>query len=674
MNFSVNRHRLRHQSAPVSERAGRAAASFGTGLLAALLAALPARAETERVLPDTVVSASRVPVDRRTVGSSISIITKTDIEVRRSAFASDLLRELPGLNVNRSGVYGQQTQVRIRGAEANHVLVRIDDMIVNDPAAGNEFLFENLLRFGLGRIEVLRGPQSGLYGPDAVAGVVSFYTADPEPGLRAETITELGSFGQILGGGRLSFGAKNINATFIGLRQRMNGTNAVRSSNPLYFNEQDRNANTTLHGKVKAYVTDWLELSFVGQYVRAYSEFDTDTNFDGLLDDADRFTRRRYVNVLAKAAFTFLEDRWRTELSIGYLDSDTRNFTDQMLDSTQNGKKLRLAGQTSYRFRTPGTLQAEHTVILAADHEQQKFGQTGMPFSFFGTVYDPNQERTRYQTGIAAEYRLAVLQRIFLNASVRHDFQANFADQTTWRFGAAYLLRRTGTRFHASVATGFKNPTFTEQYGFFPTTFVGNPDLKPETSLGWDIGVEQRFFGGRVVVDATFFQTWLEDEINGFASLPGGLTTAENFEGTSRRHGIELSLTARLFDRLSVKGSYTFLIAQQPPGTEEIRRPRHSGAINFTYTFLRKRATINAGLVFNAGSSDLNFGPFPAQTVRLGGYVLANISASFKISENLEIYGRVENAFNQRYEEVYSYKSPRIGVFGGFKLRFGVDS
>ena len=178
----------------------RLARASTAGMAALSVLAGAAAAQTEPTLPDTVVSASRIPVDRRTVGSSISIITQTDIEVRRSAFASDLLREVPGISVNRVGVYGQQTQVRIRGAEANHVLVRIDDMIVNDPAAGNEYLFENLLRFGLGPIEVLRGPQSGLYGPDAVAGVISFYTAVPKQGLNVETISELGSFGHVLGG------------------------------------------------------------------------------------------------------------------------------------------------------------------------------------------------------------------------------------------------------------------------------------------------------------------------------------------------------------------------------------------------------------------------------------------------------------------------------------------
>jgi vitamin B12 transporter len=617
-----------------------------------------------KVAPETVVSASRVPTDISKVGSAVTVLDTREIEERQYLFSSDLLRDFPGLNVSRQGTLGANTQIRVRGAEANQVLVLIDGMEANDPANGNEFNFGNLLGLGVSRIEVLRGPQSGLYGPDALAGVISFETPLGKPGLHFDGFTETGSWATVIGGGRVSGGTEKLRFSFFGARARTNGTNISRPTALPFANESDDSANTTLHGRIRAYVTDWLELNFAGRYVRSRIQFDADTNSDGLNNDANRVTLREALQGIAKAKLSFWDGRWQTLFTVGYLTTNNRNYANDVFQPSQKGDRLKLGAQTSYRFRTPGFADAEHIVILALDHEVQNFHQRGTSFGL-----STDQDRQRVQTGYVAEYRLALWKRLYLSGVVRYDQQDDFADALTWRGTAAYLLRPTRTKFHTSIGRGFKNPTFTEQYGFFPGLFVGNANLKPETSIGWDAGVEQRLFGKKLVADVTFFQSWLQNEIQTFG-FPGSV---RNLTGTSRRHGIEFSFTARPFENLTVKGTYTYLMAEEPNGTQEIRRPRHSGSLNVNYRFYHKRANVNLDLQFNGKQRDNWFPPptFTGRPVTLGGYVLVNVAASFKVTENLEVFGRVQNLLNQRYEDVFSFQAPRIGAFAGIRIKFG---
>lgn len=619
---------------------------------------------TVETAPDTVVSASRLPTDISKVGSAITVLNMREIEERQNLFGADLLRDFPGLAVSRQGTLATNTQVRVRGSEANHVLVLIDGMEVNDPANGNEFNFGNLLGLGISRIEVLRGPQSGLYGPDAVAGVISIETPLGEPGLFFEGFTEMGSWATVVGGARVSGGTKKIRFSLFGARARTAGTNISRPTSLPFANEADDSTNTTLHGRLRAYVTDWLELNFAGRYVKSRIQFDADTNFNGLNNDADRETFREALQGIAKAKLSFFQGRWQTLFTAGFLTTTNENYANQVFQTSQKGKRLKLGAQTSYRFRTPDLANAEHIFILAIDHEIQQFIQNDLAF---GGASD--QDRERNQTGYVAEYRLALWDALFLSGALRYDQQDEFKNQLTWRATLAYLLRSTRTKFHSSVGRGFKNPTFTEQYGFFPGTFIGNPNLTTETSTGWDIGVEQRLFGKMLVADVTFFQSWLENEIQTF----GFPSSVRNLPGTSRRHGVELSFTARPIRNLVIKGTYTYLIAEEPNGTEEVRRPRHSGSLNVNYRFYRKRANVNLGIQFNGKQRDNWFPPptFAATPVTLGGYVLVNVAASYKVTENLEIFGRVQNLLNQRYEDVFSFQAPRIGAFAGIKIKFG---
>ena len=266
-----------------------------------------------------------------------------------------------------------------------------------------------------------------------------------------------------------------------------------------------------------------------------------------------------------------------------------------------------------------------------------------------------------------------------MSASVRHDDNNQFDDATTWRTTASYAIPVTSSRLHASVGTGQKTPTFIERFGFFPGSFVGNPDLKPETSTGWDAGIEQHFLAGRIVADVTYFRADLEDEINGFVIVDPDnfIATAENEDGNSHRKGVELSVVANPSERYSVNASYTYTDASQPgaDGTDvrEVRRPLHYAAVNLASRWLDRRLTVDLGIAYTGDREDDFFPPFPltAERVTLDGYTLVNLAASYQASPRVTVYARVQNAFDSEYEDVYGYNTPGVTGVIGVRLALG---
>ena len=640
-------------------------------MLVAAAPALPAAAQTVQTTKDTVVSASRLPTDRETSGAATTVIKEREIRSGQSVFASEILRDVPGVHVSRSGPFGTLTQVRIRGSESNHLKVFIDGMDVTDPANGSEFFWETLLGRGLSRIEVTRGAQSGVFGADALAGVVSIETPEGKKGFHVETFSEIGLRNSRVGGGLIQGGVDKVKFALFGARQETSGSNISRSSAPGFAREDDGSTNTTVHGKLTVDPFPFLKIKFAGRFSRGWSEFDSDTNFDGLVNDANRINQRTNLHGRVEATLSLLGGAWKTQASVEGFKSDNNSFSDGVEGTSTQGYRRKATLFTSYEFETPTLLKSAHKILLGGELERQDFQQRGA--ITFGI--NPNQDRTRHQGAIFGEYKLAVDDTAFMNVALRYDRNSAFKSEFTWRVDGAYLIRRTGSRLHASIGRGVKNPSFVEQFGFgtggfFP--FVGNPDLRPETSISWDVGVEQKFLKDRATIDVTFFQAWLNDEINGFVRHPtlANTFTATNINGVSRRHGIEVSASIRPMKGLILRGQYTYLIAQQGSGsTQEIRRPRHSGAVSVIYRFADERATIRWTTRFNGAMSDTNFGT--SSRVKIGGFILMNIAASYKVNKWLEVYGRIENAFNSRYEEVYGFQGTRIGAFAGIRLRYG---
>jgi vitamin B12 transporter len=244
-------------------------------------------------------------------------------------------------------------------------------------------------------------------------------------------------------------------------------------------------------------------------------------------------------------------------------------------------------------------------------------------------------------------------------------------------------MAEVGLRPHASLGTAVKLPTMFENFGLIPGSFTPNPLLQPEESKGWDAGVELTLWSGKAVLDVTYFQQDLRNKINGFAPGPGFTFTAINTPGISNRDGVEVSARFAVTPSLTLSGSYTYLTAVDAAGLDEIRRPQHSGRADLAYTFGNGRGTATLSAIYNGAMNDTAFrilayfGPFPftaAERVTLDEYWLINASASYKVAPGMEIFGRIENLMNEKYQEIYGFGTPGIAGFGGIKLTFGGET
>lgn len=618
-------------------------------------------------LPDLVVSASRVAVPAEQVGSAVTVITAQDLEERQTVLVSDILRDVPGLSVNRMGGVGAVTQVRIRGAESNQTVVIIDGVEAGDPVSG-EFDFSTLLASDIERIEVLRGPQSALWGADAIGGVINIVTRKGAKGWQAHLSGEGGSFGTAQGNARISGGTDKMDGAFSIAGLTTDGINFAREGS-----EKDGAANVNLNGNVRYRPTDLLELSLTGRYVNARTDTDPQdfayppTPTEGLVIDGDEEARTSQFSGRAQASLALLDGAWVNTLGANLTNSDSRYYTDGARTNSNEGQRAKIDYQSSYQFDTPGFADGAHELILLGEYGRETFENKGASPDAF-----ENQKRHREQTGLVGEYRLGLWDQLFLSAALRQDWNTGFDDATTYRLTGAYVLPRVESRLHASFGTGVTNPTFYEQFGYYPGSFVGNPDLKPEKSKGFDIGIEQPFWDRRVVADITYFHTDLEDEIVAEYDPVTFLSTTVNQDGRSKRQGVELSLSAEPWEGFTARASYTYTDAKDPDGGQEIRRPRNVASLSASQRLLENKALLGFSVQYNGKQVDSEFvSSTPGTRADLDAYTLVNLFGSYALTEQMELYGRVENLFDEDYEEVFSYNTPGIAFYAGMRVRFG---
>ena len=576
-------------------------------LAAVVLAASAAdvvRAADEPVysLPGIVVSASRIDAPAEEIGTAATVINRRQIEDSQTRAISDILRRVPGLAVNRSGPLGAVTQVRVRGAEANHAQVRIDGIEVGDPSSTNGFDFANLPAVDIARVSVLRGPQSALYGSDAMAGVIDIRTRRGAGPLSIEGFAEGGAFGTATGNVRLGAGNAQRDYALSVTGLRSSGIDIARSGT-----ERDgyRNLTASFVGAVRP--RDSVEIEAAARYTRSTVQSDGDNDYDGIIEDTDDESKGRFLYTRLGGTVALIEDRLTQKVEIAFTDT-RREARAPGSRNLYEGDRLKLGTHAQLDLPMPGIAGVEHALVAGYEREEAGFNK-----SAYGVALD----RTIVEHSAVGEYHLGLADRVFLSGAVRRDWNRHFGDATTWRATAAILAPEADARIHASYATGITDPTFDDLFGFDPTNFVGNPSLQPEKSRGYDVGVEFSLGGGRAIFDVTYFNANLEDEIVSIA-VPlarcgvGALYcgSVDNRAANSRRRGVEFSLTAHPAPDVSVTGSYTYTRAKNRDGTEEVRRPRHLASLNGTYRFLNDRAVIDLGVDHNGDQKDYYFRSF----------------------------------------------------------------
>ena len=608
-----------------------------------------------------VVTASRSPIAKANLGSATTVITREQIELRQARYVTDLLRAVPGFAVSHVGTTGSQTQVRVRGAEANHVLVLIDGVRANDPASGDEFRWELLSTSNIERIEIIRGPQSSLWGSDALSAVVHVITQSggDRPGINA--YVEGGSFNTVNGGLNGATGGDSWSLAFGLERLDTDGTNISRSGS-----EDDESDMTTASVSGQLRPSENLTLKLGLRAVDAYSQFDpVDFFVTGLPQDGDVATDsdRYYWN--ADATFSTLDGRLSHHFYARYLETDNRNLAGGVQSSSTASDRKTFTWQSDIQL-------GENLLSLALEHERTRFEQRGE--IGFG---DPNQHQQMSVNSLVADFQGRSIDRLTWLLSARYDDNSEFDSALSGRLSLAYRLSST-TLVRANLGTGRKAPTFIERFGFFPGQFIGNPDLKPEKSKSFDLGIDLLLLDSAVEIQLAVYYQNLDDEINGFVFDPDTfLFTAENIDGDSIRKGVEAAATFNLTENLSFGGSYTYTDSTQNDRSgddvPELRRPRHSGSLNTSFRFLDERATLKVVADYGGTSTDTFFPPFPepSEIVPLDSFWLLDLTASYDFNRNTNVFVRALNLLDENYEQVYGYRTPGRSAFVGVRLGFG---
>jgi vitamin B12 transporter len=601
---------------------------------------------------DIVVTASREPVELQ--DSVVPVATVKQEETRPGPYlpiAADQLRGLPGVSVSVSGPTGSQTQLRIRGAEANHTLLFVDGIRFNDPAAGNEPRFELLTGTGLARIDVIRGPQSALWGPEAIGGIVAAYTVNASARPSLEAFAEAGSLNSARIAGQASSEIGRIALSATAGWQKSEGFDSFDGTG-------DRDGYENLSASVKAIYrpVDALELGAVGHWVEGTSEYD---GFDSLTfrhaDTLDS-TRNRIGAVRAWAEIH--SGGWTGRIEGSFLASDNRNLLAGSPLNRTAGRRLTVGGQLTKKI-------GSHDVTLALEHQGEDFRARDQ--SFFGAT---DQDRSRELDAAVVEWRADWLPWLTTDLAVRHDRFSAFGDSTTIRAGATVKpIRRLS--FLGGYGDGIAQPSFYDLYGFFPGSFVGNPELKPERSEEWHAGVRWQ---GRLSLGLSGFTARLKDEIIDVFDPATFLSSTANASGSSRRRGIEAEAELHLPGNGKINFFYTYLDAEERQAAgglavREVRRPRHSASLSGYRWF--GPVQLSAKIVYVGKRRDMDFDSFPARAVTLDDYLLASASVDWRISDALEIYVRAENGFDAEYQDVFGYRTPGRTVHAGLRLRLG---
>jgi len=624
---------------------------------AAPFAAAPAGVET--TLDEISVAATGVPTPTAQVGSSVTVLTERTLEQQQRRTVPDALQQVPGLNVVQTGGPGGQTSVFIRGANSNHTKVLIDGIDATDPSNGNgSFDFGQLLTDDLARIEVLRGPQSGLYGSDAIGGVISFTTKRGEGPARASLRLEGGSFGTFNQSGRIS-GAENgfdysvSVAHFRAAATPVTPPDLVPFGRPIHPNFYD---NETVSAKFGYQFTDTFRINSVTRFINSRLLL-TGDDFSTFPAAPAAFRSEAAVQQI----FTRNEAEWtpfagfHNILAINY--SNLFNRQQGPLDplATPDGT-TGLGERTRFEYRGDYLLSPGNIVLFGAQRDEESLFTTSP-----GSAPDSLRARNGNTAGYG-EVQLTPFDRAFLVANLRHDENDQFGPATTFRVAPSYILPFTDTRLKGSVGTGFKAPTLSQLYQSFPAfNFFANPNLKPEESLGYDAGFEQPL-GDRVLVGATYYRNDFTNLINTNASF----TSNENV-GKAVSYGAEAFASVRFSETLSGRVDYTNTVTKNEITNQELlRRPRHKGSAT---AFWNPSPGLSfSGTVIVLGSFVDGNRDFSVPRLKNPGFTLVNLAVNYDVSETVSVFGRIDNLFDRRYENPTGFLGPGLAVYGGVRL------
>ena len=513
--------------------------------------------ETDQI----VITASRVPEPETQTAASVTIIDSDEIERLGEPLVTNLLRLTPSAAVTTIGPAGSLTEVRIRGSEANHSLLFVDGIKINDPASGDAPQVRIAqCRSGF-RIEVVRGPQSALWGSDAIGGVIAINELDDAPGYGATAEGGSLGFARASASAAATSGSANLSGA-LGW-QRATGIDSFGA--PAGDKDGYRNLSGRVRGTLGIYSS--VRLGAAGLMLTGESQFDG-YNVNPPFEHTDTLdnSRNRLAAGRIWGDFGTASSAWSGEVSASLLGSSDRNFLDDRFLNRTTGSRRTLNVQIERKFSTGSV---KHQLIAAAEGERETFHADDLVYGEF-----TDQDRSRNHNSITAEWR-ASTPAVTGDLAVRRDMFNRFQDATSVR---ASFLANVGRGFTLTggYAQGISEPTFFDLYGFFPGNFVGNPSLKPESSRGFELGA--RYHTGPFGASLTAYRQRLRDEIVDVTDPTTFLQTSINGAGQSRRFGVEAEASWQIADKLRLSANYAYLRATQPEFRHSAAGARASAA------------------------------------------------------------------------------------------------
>ena len=624
----------------------------------------------ETTISDTIVTGTRIPTPAERVPAAVTVLSRRDIEERGYRTLAEALVAVPGLRMAQLGGPGQQATAFLRGANGRHTLVLLDGVPLNDPAEPNAaFNFGNELLFDVERIEVVRGPASALYGSAALGGVVNLVTR------RAPPDRSFAPYGEVAGGTQrtISGGAGatgTVGALDYLLSAQSASTRGFNAIAPRLPNTGERDG---FRGVFTTARLGWTPVE--GTRIEGLLRW-RQTNFG--LDDVPRddpnysAEDRRWYGQLRGETRLF-DGIWTTGLRLAATEDRRRyvNLPDALNPATADdlfvGTRTTLDWGNTVRLPAVGALKDGALGFGITHSFEESRSASGSPF--FRTTVDANQHTTAGYTTL--QYRL--LERLDMTAGLRHDSTTGFTDETTWRLGATLALPEIASRLRASGGTAFAAPSLFQRFGVISNFFRGNPDLRPERSIGWEVGAETDFpaFGRAAfaTTSVTYFQSRIRDLIN----FDAGFRTLTNID-RARIQGVELGLTVRPAAWFETTAAWTITGAfDDATGRRLPRRPEHVVSVTARIVPM-PRVVIAPTLLFTGRSPEGAFAsysnegvPYPYPRSNPAGTVV-NVTATWQAFERAALFLEARNLGNSRFEPANGFVTPGRSVLVGTRF------
>ncbi|MCX8027252.1 MAG: TonB-dependent receptor [Thermodesulfovibrionales bacterium] len=611
----------------------RSLVSLAVLMLTILMSSGVVFCQSSSKMDEMIVTASRIDEILEESPSSVRVIRSQEIEAMNVQFLPDVLKTIPELTVTQAGGIGKQTSVMIRGGNSAHTLVMIDGVKVNSPTTG-DFDFSQINIADIERIEIVKGPQSTIYGSDAMGGVINIITKKGKDKVSLNGSFEVGSNKTYNPSLTISGGNKKIDFRLTGYFFQTDGISTARD-NP----EKDGYKNASIFGKFGINPSDTTRLELTTRH--AY----TKTALDGFLGDDPNYFQHGYHTLLALKGSLELFKIWKQSLQLStvndmlkYIDDDTP-FNRAEIKTTMN----------TIDWQHNLYLSDTYTLTGGFEYRQEK----GKSLD----VYDDSVNNK----ALYLNNKISLIKGgMILNIGIRNDSHSIFGSKTTFKIGGLYNIQDIDTIIRLSYGTGFKAPTLNELYYNDPWGSIGNLNLKPEKSKGWDVGIEKYFLDKKFTVSVTYFNQRYTDLIEWVETPPGSWTWTPQNVSEATVKGLEGIIKTSITDYITIDAGYTYLDAKDEEGQRLSRRPENKAT--FTLNYKKKDFNINTQYIYVGKRYDKSI------TGYLDSYNLLNLSATYKVSNNLNLYLRLHNLLNEKYEEIKGFGSHGISLYGGVRF------